>query len=217
MVAEGVFATGLVSSYCTSEDVFKVLRGYDLTGFGGEEGLAPRVRELLPITMSMVESCAGRDFRLHAEETVRIDGTGTDRVYVIAAGVPTPATVKGMKVDGQEVSAEGWRAYPATGMVRLTPEARLRTFTAGVQNVELVVDWGWETTPAEVALVQAKLTAAELLAELGGEGGTVAETRIGDYAVRYAEGGKFGGAVQRLCAEADAVLRRYVAVRMAAV
>lgn len=217
MVAEGVFTTGLLSTYCTTEAVFALLRGYDLSAFGGEEALEPRVRDLLVISMGMVETAAGRDFLWHADETVLVDGDGTNRVQVLGSGVSAPVMVKQVKVNGREVPGSDWRCYPWVGILRLTPEAGLSAFPKGAQNVELLVDWGYEETPTEVALAQAKLAAAELLAELGGEGGTVRESRIGDYAVRYAEDGRYGSAVKRWCEEAERALRRYRTVRMAAV
>jgi hypothetical protein len=217
MGTQGVFTTGNLSSYCTVEDVFKVLCGYDLTPFGGEEELAVRVQELLPLTHGMVDSGAGRDFRWHADETVTLDGKGTDRLLLTEAGVGLPAQVAAVRVAGASIQAEGYHVYPETGLMRLKRSAPLARFPEGVQNVAVDLDWGFEQTPTEVALAQAKLTAAELLAELGGEGGAVRETRIGDYAVRYAAEGRYGGAVGRLCAEAQEILRRYRAVRMAAV
>jgi len=217
MAAEGVFTTGNLTSYCTVEDVFKVLRGYDLAAFGGPEALAERVQELLPLARGMVDSGAGRDFRWHPGETVTLDGNGTDRALLSEAGVSLPVAVRAVRVGGGAVAAEACHVYGETGLVRLKPEASPGRFPVGVQNVAVDLDWGFEDTPVEVGMAQAKLAAAELLAELGGEGGAVQETRIGDYAVRYAEEGRYGGAVRRLCEEAAEVVRRYRVVRVAAV
>jgi hypothetical protein len=222
MVAEGVFSTGGINSYCSTDDVFKVLLGYDLTPFGGQEALAERVTELLPLTKAMVESGAGRDFHWHVDETLALDGSGTDRLqlYGVAAGAEEPAPplfAKALRVAGRTIASGQYRVYAATGLVRLQPTGTLARFPEGLQNVEVDLDWGFEQTPGDVRLAQAKLTAAELLAELGGEGGGVRETRIGDYAVRYAEEGRYAGAVSRLCAEAEDVVRRYRRVRVGAV
>lgn len=217
MGAQGVFTTGNLSSYCTVEDVLKVLRGYDLTAFGTEEELAVRVAELLPLTRGMVDTGAGRDFWWHSDETVTLDGKGTDRLLLTEAGVSLPVAVTAVRVAGATIPPAAYHVYAETGLVRLKPQATLARFPEGVQNVEVDLDWGFEQTPTEVALAQAKLVAAELLAELGGEGGAVQETRIGDYAVRYATEGRYGAAVGRLCAEAEEIVRRYRSVRVAAV
>lgn len=217
MAAQGVFTTGNLSAYCTVEDVFGVLRGYDLSPFGGEEELTERVQELLPLTRGMVDTAAGRDFRWHVEQTVTLDGNGTDRLQLTDSGVSAPLTVHAVRVAGSSVSAEAYHAYGETGLLRLKPHACLARFPRGVQNVAVDLTWGYETAPTDASLAQAKLTAAELLAELGGEGGAVQETRIGDYAVRYASEGRYGAGVRRLCDEATEVLRRYRGVRVAAV
>jgi len=217
MVAEGVFTTGSMTSYCTAGEVMKVLAGYDLSAFGAEAELLTRVRELLPLTKGMVDTCAGRDFGWHGDETVWLDGTGTDCVDLAEASVAPPVVVREVQVDGQTVAATQYRAYAQTGLVRLKPRSAPATFAAGLQNVAVALDWGYEATPADIALAQAKLTAGELLAELGGEGGAVQETRIGDYAVRYAAGGRYAEAVARLCQEAELMIRRYRRVRIVAV
>lgn len=217
MGSQGVFTTGNLTSYCTVDEVLRVLRGYDLTPLGTEEELALRIEELLPLTRGIVEAGAGRDFRWHPDETVTLDGKGNDRLLLTDAGVELPVAVAAVRVDGITVPPAMYGVYPETGLVRLKPHATLRSFPAGVQNVAVDLDWGFEQTPTEVALAQAKLTAAEVLAEAGGEGGAVRETRIGDYTVRYAAEGRYGAAVGRLCAEAEEIVRRYRGVRVAAV
>lgn len=216
MVAEGVFTTGNLSSYCSVDDVFKVLVSQDLDVWGGRAALEERVRELLSSAQSTIETASGRDFTWHPGDAITIDGNGTDRVMLTMVGVATPMQVKQVTVNGRVLTGTEWRAYPQVGMVRLTGNGQ-RLFTAGVQNVTVTVDWGYTEAPAAIALAQAKLVAAELLAELGGEGGTVRETRIGDYTVRYAEGGKYGEYVERLCAEALEGLKRWRKVGIAVI
>lgn len=217
MVAQGVFATGNLSSYCTMGEVLGVLSGYDLGAFGSAEALEERIKALLPISRSMVEKAAGRDFLWHGDEVVEVDGSGSNRLPLTEAGVWPPVVVREVRISGRLLGAEEWRAYSEMCMVRLTERARQQSFPKGVGNVRLLLDWGCEETPAEVRLAQAKLAAAELLAEVGGEGGAVQETRIGDYSVRYAEGGRFAAAVKGLCEAAAATLERYRTVRMGAV
>jgi hypothetical protein len=217
MVAQGVFATGNLRSYCTVGEVLGVLSGYDLGPFGSAEALAERIKALLPISRSMVDKAAGRDFLWHDDEVVEVDGSGSKRLHLADAGVWSPVTVREVRIAGRLLGAEEWKAYPEMCMVRLTERARQQSFPNGVGNVSLLVNWGCEETPAEVKLAQAKLAAAELLAEIGGEGGAVQETRIGDYSVRYAEGGRFAAAVKGLCEAAAATLERYRMVRMGAV
>lgn len=212
----GVFATGLLSSYCTEEDVLKLLRGYDLRPITEEE-LAERARELLPFAKRMIDSYAGRDFLYHANETVVLDGTGKDRLQLTEAGVWPPVEVHALYIDGELMSPAAYCVYAHTGLIRLRPESGLLRFPAGVQNIVVEASWGTPEPPVEIGWAQAKLAAAELLAELGGEGGVVQETRLGDYAVRYATGGRYASQITRLCAEALELLRRHRFVRLSVI
>lgn len=217
MVAQGVFATGNLQSYCGVGEVLGVLSGYDLGALGEMVAVEDRIRQLLPTSRSMVDKAAGRDFLWHEDETITVDGSGSDRQRLSEGGVWPPVVVHEVRVEGRLLGAEEWRSYADTGAIRLTQNARQRRFPAGVQNVTVWVGYGEQSVPAEIALTQAKLTAAELLAELGGEGGTVQETRIGDYTVRYAEGGRFATGVKALCDAAAATLRRYRTTHVGAV
>lgn len=212
----GVFATGLLSSYCTEEDVLKLLQGYDLRPFTEEE-LLQRAQELLPLAKRMIDSYAGRDFLYHANETVVLDGTGKDRLQLTEAGVWPPLEVHALYIGGELVAPTSYCVYAHTGLIRLRPEGGRLHFPVGVQNIVIEVSWGEPEPPVEIGWAQAKLAAAELLAELGGEGGVVQETRIGDYAVRYAMGGRYASAITRLCSEALELLKPHRFVRMSVI
>ena len=74
MVAEGVFTTANLVSYCCAEDVVALLAAYDLSEWGDQEALTVRAAELLAPTKAAIDSSAGRDFLLHADETLVLDG-----------------------------------------------------------------------------------------------------------------------------------------------
>jgi len=217
MVAEGVFSTGRKSSYCTVDDVRKVLGGYDLSAYADVEGLEARIQELLPGTREAVDQYAGRDFFRHEETTVTLDGSGTDRLQLAEAGARPPVSVQAVTVAGQTLGPEEWCAYGSVGTVRLTGKSSLARFPTGAQNVTVALSWGYEAIPEVVIQAQAKITAAELLGEAGGEAGEVTSTRIGDYAVSYGREGRYAGPVARLCEEAREALVAFRVVRMRAV
>ena len=54
-------------------------------------------------------------------------------------------------------------------------------------------DWGYEQVPGDVSLAQAKLTAAQLLAEAAGETISAERVALGDWAVTYATADRPGG------------------------
>jgi len=87
----------------------------------------------------------------------------------------------------------------------------------GQQNVRVTLDWGYAQPPAEVGLGQAKLAAAEVLAEAMGEAASAQSMALGDYAVRYAAEGQYGAVIRRMVTEAREMLRGYRRVRMGVV
>jgi hypothetical protein len=78
----------------------------------------------------------------------------------------------------------------------------------------VTLDWGYPQVPPEVTLAQAKLTAAQLLAEAAGEKITAASVQIGDYAVRYAPAGKYAAIIASLVQEAQALVQCYRRIGM---
>jgi len=207
MVAQATFSTGLLSSYCQAEDVRALLAAYDFSRLGDAQAQAERLATLLPITRRAVETAAGRDFTWHAADTVLLDGTGTDRVSLQGAGTLPLGAVRELRVEARLVAESDYVVYPQ-GEIRLKPGGALGgRFPRGAQNVAVTLDWGYPQPPPEVGLAQAKLTAAELLAEAAGETVATESVSLGDYAVRYAGGGKYAGAIRRLVVEATEALR----------
>jgi hypothetical protein len=210
MVAKGVFTTANLTSYCSVGDVLALLEGYDLSDWGDEEVLVTRASELLSPTKAAIDSAAGRDFMLHPDETVLMDGTG-DRVLLLAPlGLVPVAGVSSVKIGGVELPADDWLVYAEEAAIVLATSSRLVSkFPAGRQNIEVNLDWGHENTPADIVMAQAKLVAAELLAVASGESGTVEAVSLGDYSVRYADTGRFAYSVQRLVHEATEAVARH--------
>lgn len=209
MVAQAVFSTGLLTSYCRAEDVLALLVGYDLSRLGDEEAIGQRLEVLLPATRQAVDALAGHDFLWHADETVVLDGNGRDRLSLLEAGTAPIVAVHEVAIAGQVVPSKDYVVYGQRAEIRLRPDAPTSRFPEGLQNVAVTLDWGYPQVPEEVALAQAKLTAAQLLAEAAGEKAGAAEVRLGDWAVRYAPEGKYGAVIAGFAREAEATLRRY--------
>ena len=218
MVAYAVFSTGSISSYCTIEQVRALLAGYDLSRIGETQDVDDRIQALQPVSAQAVDRIAGHDFWWHADEQLTIDGPGTDRLSLAPRGIVPLAQVYKISISGQQVLADDYVVYPQIGEIRLKPSASIgSSFPAGLQNIELVVDWGYAEVPAEVSMAQAKLIAAQILSEAAGETSQTAAVRIGDYAVRYAREGKYGAVIERLAEEAHEALRPYRGIGMAVV
>ena len=210
MVAEGVFTTANLVSYCCAEDVVALLAAYDLSEWGDQEALTVRAAELLAPTKAAIDSSAGRDFLLHADETLVLDGSGTRRLLLAPLGIEPIVRVHSMAVNGLSLADGEWLVYPEEACIELGASSRLGTgFPAGSRNVEIGLDWGYEVTPEDIRMAQAKLAAAEVLGSATGERGGVEALRLGDYTVRYGSEGRFAQAVQRLVAEAAEIVSRY--------
>lgn len=210
MVAEGVFTTANLVSYCRAEDVLSLLRAYDTSEWGAEEELLLEVAEMLAGTRAAIESAAGRDFFLHADETVLLDGSGTRVLLLAPLGLTPVVSVQSVAVNGRALASGDWLFYPDEAAIVLAAGSALgQRFPEGSQNVEVTLDWGYEATPGDVAAAQAKLTAAELLAAYTGEQGGVEALSLGDYTVRYGSEGRFTHSIRRLITEAREAMTRY--------
>ncbi len=192
-----------------------MLAGYDLSRLGETVVVEERMQQLLPVTKRSLDTAVGHDFLWHGNDTVILDGNGRDRLSLLETGRAPLAAVLELIVNGMVVPAEDYVVYPQRGEIQLRPGpggagASLGgRFPVGQQNVQLTLDWGYPQVPGDVTLAQAKLTAAQILAEAAGEKISAAEVRIGDYAVRYSASGKYGAVIEGLAREAQALVRGY--------
>ena len=218
MVAEGVFVTGMFASYCTVDDVLRLVAGYDLSALGTAEEVAGRIRALLGPTRAGIDGAAGRDFLFHPRDQRSVDGTGSDRISLAQLGVSPVVRVESLSVDGQEIPQTEYAWYSQEGTLRLKPGGRLSgRFPAGVQNVTLVLDWGYFQPPVDIRVAQAKLVGAELLAAAAGDRGSVESLRLGDYAISYSAGGEHAACIKRWVEEAHRIASSYRVPRLMAV
>jgi hypothetical protein len=218
MVAEGVFSTGALGTYCTAADVLALLTGYDLSGLGDAAAIEARVTALLPLTTEAISDAAGRDFLFHAGTRLRLDGTGGETLSLAEAGAAPILAVSELAVDGQHVSLDGVMVGADDASLRLIPTGQgTRLFARGTLNVEITLDWGYVSPPSDIATAQAKLTAAEVLATVDGPTRAAESVRIGDYEVRYGSGGARGDALHAFAEGARRITARYRRPLMAAV
>lgn len=218
MVASGVFTTANLTSYCAAEDVLAQLRAYDTAGWGTAEELAAEIAGLLAGTKAAIDAAAGRDFMLHAGETVELDGTGTRVLLLAPLGLTPVLAVSAVAVSGKALNADDWVFYPEEAAIVLAASSRFGSrFPEGSRNVAVTLDWGYEATPADVVVAQAKLVAAELIARNSGETGGVEAVSLGDYTVRYGSAGRFAYSVRRLVAEANEAVARYRRIEFCAI
>jgi hypothetical protein len=218
MVSFGVFVTGMLRSYCTVDDVLRLLAGFDLTRLGDGDAVSERVAGLMGAAKAAVDTAAGRDFGYHPDDEVRVDGGGRSSLVLSSEGISPVQAVSRLAVDGVEVTADEYVSYGVEGTIRLMSEGALGgTFPVGRQNVCVKLDWGYPQPPADITLAQAKLIAAEVLSAATGGSGSVESVRLGDYSVSYDSGGENAGIIGRWLADAARAVSRHRRVRVAAV
>jgi hypothetical protein len=218
MVAEGVFTMGALTSYCTVDEVVRLVSGYDTGAIGDDEALRVRIRQLLSPTRAAIDSEAGRDFLQHLDDEVQCDGTGGNAVVLSQFGIAPVQAVLSLSVSDSEVPVSEWVCYADAGLVKLRPGGSLAgSFPVGVGNVSLRVDWGYPTPPGDIGLGQAKLIAAQVLSEVAGVRGSVESMRLGDYSVSYDSGGENAGVIRRWVDDARRVAGSYRQMRFVVV
>jgi len=217
MVAQGMFATGLLNSYCTIEDVIALISAYDLDSWGGQEAVESRISQLLIPTKQAVDTEAGRDFLRHYDQVIALDGSGTKVLSLTGQGVFPPVEVTAVKVNDEDIDSGQWRYYASANSIKLIPTARLQSFPGGVQNIQVSLEWGYEYPPGDIAMSQAKLAAAQLISELSAESQSVQQLKLGDYTVRYSPEGRYGADIQHLVTSAREAIRKYRAMRMVSI
>jgi hypothetical protein len=185
------------------------------------------VERALDRAARMIDAFTGRDF-LKREATYRIDGTGTESIFLDDRPV---IEVLELLVDGLALAPDSYVLYPDAGYIRLNGARRSifagfsGVFPRGARNVEVHGFFGFEAVPPEVNEA-AILLALEFLrrgpAEADVSAGSSASTRnaIGVSRVRIEEisvdfqypsdlkGGQ-GRAVTTGLPAADALLGRF--------
>ena len=210
MVAEAVFSTGALGSYCTAADVLALLSGYDLSALGDAAAVEARVIALLPVTMEAIDGAAGRDFLLHRSAQLRLDGTGAAVMSLVESGSVPIISVDLLTVDGNAVELDRVVVGEDDGSLRLIRGGSGPVgFTRGTLNVEVTLDWGYISPPSDISTAQARLVAAELLAAVDGPAGKPESVRIGDYEVKYGGGGAHQDAICALTEGARRITGRY--------
>lgn len=105
-----------------------------------------------------IDEFCNRDFEDHTGATVTLDG-GMSATHVLA--LPSPVRqVTAVREDGAPLDDSQYRLLGDTDqLVRLDENGETGTWAAGFGNLEVDVDWGYQTPPADVAEAEAKLVA----------------------------------------------------------
>ncbi|MFN3652617.1 MAG: hypothetical protein ACK47B_23820 [Armatimonadota bacterium] len=192
-------------SYCDASDVLDgPLKGLDLSTLGDSAAQTAYVTALLDASKLMVDQAAERDFDLHTDDVVELDGNGADRLAVwkddrtlcVPIVSVSAISVYGSALDLTDLkvdSSAGIVGFQAAGSERLALRRGMRgrssTFPRDFRNVEITLTWGYAAPPADVVLAQALVTACLVVLTLGGGvSGGLLRKKIEDFEVQYGEG-----------------------------
>lgn len=105
-----------------------------------------------------IDEYCGRDFEDHAGETKTFNGGPTASRYLT---LPTPVrSISEVRVNGEALAADKY-VRDGSKLIRVDPDdnAAQAEWPAGYQNIEVDLDWGYQTPPPDVVEAELKLVA----------------------------------------------------------
>lgn len=207
------------TEYCSVQDVRVHLAGIgaDVAGdpfaafLGWDSGVVEqKISALLPVAKKEIDRYAQRDFCLHEEVDVVLDGTGTQYLEFYRWGFVPLVEVSALTVEGDVQDLGDFVIYEDgrfgsvtwfTDMLELSANS-WTIFPVGRQNVEATITWGYTTVPADIMLASVYMVGYHLailmdsMQDLNGQGMIhgVTSVRYGDMTIGV--GGK--GVYERL-------------------
>lgn len=115
-----------------------------------------------------IDSYCDRDFEDHTGETITLDGgDGSKRIL----SIPSPSrTVNAVRVEGEPLDAESYHVKETGQLIRdygsphlfrerrrFSEKAKRPTWLCGYGNIEVDLDWGYQTPPSEIAEAEKKI------------------------------------------------------------
>lgn len=110
-----------------------------------------------------IDEFCGRDFEDHTGDTVTLGGGRNASRYV---DLPYPVqAISEVRVDGDVVDAANYRLLKGAGqLLRLDDDGDESTWETGWANIDVDLDWGYSTPPADVQEAEKKMVANTVIA-----------------------------------------------------
>jgi hypothetical protein len=223
---------GTSTTYASAEDVRTYLGAIapDIAGNAfaavlSDRAYDERIEKLLLTTKLKVDHIATRDLDFHEGIAVAVDGTGTQDLSIGRYGFQPLLALNGVTLDGSECDVEDFVWY-SDGRISFAESVPIGGgaiivvtdyFRRGRQNVELNIDWGYETVPEDAKMAQAYFVGMHLLnfvtvyedQSTPGLGGGYASIAIGDMRINMGEQSSYIRLARWLEREARRVLQSY--------
>ena len=214
-------------SYCTAQNVLDVvLKGYSLTKLGStQEAQKTYLERLLEPSKAIIDNAARRDFVLHEDDIVTLDGVDADRIAIWKNDATLCApivSVSLVKVYGQTLTITDLKVDKRAGIIgfQKAPSERVAIykqqrgnfyiFPKDWQNVEVTLNWGYAEPPADVILAQELVIASWALSVISGAiSGGARMVKVRDFEATYGTAGAYSAQIKGWMSEAEDLVRKY--------
>lgn len=140
----------------TKQSTFSLSTTADPDGDGASEWR--EFLEKIQVRMkARIDEYVGQDFEDHAGDTVVLNG-GTSASRILALPDPVRA-VSAVRVDGEVLDASLYRWTESGQLIRLDEGSTRKQWPTGYGNIEVDLDWGHTSPPADVVEAELKLVA----------------------------------------------------------
>lgn len=172
-------------AYCSVSDVKKYSQvTFDQLGFTSDAEFEAFISNtLIPRAEEVINQFCGRDFNLHLNQTTYLDGDGSN--ILRPPGTPI-ISISSLSENSDTLGTGSWMELNSDDYAAKENYIVTRSATvAGVKNYKLVYTYGYESAPADVADVCARLCANALQVIVLNKSGPL--VRVGDYRVEWAD------------------------------
>jgi len=171
-----------IASYCTVSDVLLQATGIDkddasnvLSRLGSTAVRDNYIEGLLALSFSQINQWARKDFGTHSDVTVTLDGNNLDSLSLAEWGFYPLIDVTSLTIDDDVIDADDYKVYAgeearieySDQSVYNPPiikrKASSKLFTDGIQNISIVLSWGYAILPQDIVVAQACETLAMIL------------------------------------------------------
>ena len=175
-----VVADSSLLSYCELADVRNVLSGVEpdnagtsLSGWLSQANADLAIGQYLLEKKQVVDDETGRDFDLHEDVDIRVDGPGESLLDIGQNGFFPLIDVSALSINTSAQNMDNFVWY-TDGVIKSDSSTQIsfynpavpRSFPKGNQNIALTVTWGYSRVPVRIRMAQAQFVAAEVLAHI---------------------------------------------------
>ena len=175
-----------------------------------EEKLDFLIEELLDDATSFIDRFCNRDFAHHENDAVQIDGNGRNTLR-LPRQWPI-IEIHSIEIGGSEIPEDSYRVKPGRDLAEWNSgliERRNSYWPQGWENIEIVLDWGFEEPPLEIDDIAEGLAAGAILDFLHNQNADgVASISMDGYSVSFNEGG------ERLDDDRERILNEFKPINM---